>query len=122
VRAFQRLQEEIMKTSTDMSISLWQGPACDGFGMLASHPSCFPDIPDNIWAAARYRRDVFFMPGGWSLNNAGISMEAMIHPYLFTDEFERNFALYLHEPFGSKDTLSQLFRLVIMISVRTCFD
>ncbi|KAH5618961.1 hypothetical protein HBI68_252080 [Parastagonospora nodorum] len=26
-RAFQRLQEEIMKTSTDMSIFLWQGPA-----------------------------------------------------------------------------------------------
>jgi hypothetical protein len=30
-KAFQRLQEEIMKTSTDMSIFLWQGPAVDAF-------------------------------------------------------------------------------------------
>lgn len=97
-RAFQRLQEEIMKTSTDMSIFLWQGPACDAFGMLASHPSCFPDIPDSVRTTGRNCTDLFFMSGGWSLNNAGMSMEASIYPYLLTDEFECIFALHLHEP------------------------
>ena len=97
-RAFQRLQEKIMKTSTDMSIFLWQGPACDAFGMLASHPSCFRDIQDSAMTRVRNCTDVFSMSGGWSLNNAGISMEASIHPYLLTDEFECIFALHLHEP------------------------
>lgn len=98
-RAFQRLQEEIMKTSTDMSIFLWQGPACEAFGMLASRPSCFSNIPDNVATLTRGRTDLFFLSGGWSTNNAGISMEASVYPYLFTDEFECIFALHLHGPY-----------------------
>ncbi|KAI4264897.1 MAG: hypothetical protein L6R42_000011 [Xanthoria sp. 1 TBL-2021] len=100
-RAFRRLQEEIMKTSTDMSIFLWQGPAVDTFGMLASNPSCFSDIPDSVRSMTRNRTNLFSMSEGWSLNNAGISIEASIYPYLLTDEFECIFALYLHEPHAS---------------------
>jgi hypothetical protein len=97
-RAFQRLQEEIMKISTDMSIFLWQGPAVDAFGMLASNPSCFSDIPENVRSMSRNCTDLFSMSEGWSLNNAGISIQASIYPYLLTDEFECIFALHLHEP------------------------
>jgi hypothetical protein len=97
-RAFQRLQEEIMKTSTDMSIFLWQGPAVDVFGMLASGPSCFSDVPDNVRSMTRICKNLFSMSKGWSLNNAGIGIVASIYPYLITDEFECIFALYLHEP------------------------
>jgi hypothetical protein len=97
-RAFQRLQEEIMKISTDMSIFLWQGPAVDTFGMLASNPSCFSDIPDIVRSMTRHRTDLFSISEGWSLNNAGISIQASIYAYLLTDEFERIFALHLHEP------------------------
>jgi hypothetical protein len=97
-RAFQRLQEEIMKISTDMSIFLWQGPAVDTFGMLASNPSCFSDIPESVRSMTRQRTDLFSISEGWSLNNAGISIQASIYPYLLTDEFECIFALHLHEP------------------------
>jgi hypothetical protein len=97
-RAFQRLQEEIMKTSTDMSIFLWQGSAVDAFGMLASDPSCFSDIPDRVRSLARNYTQLFSISEGWSLNNAGIGIVAGIYPYLLTDEFECIFALYLHEP------------------------
>ncbi|OAL44948.1 hypothetical protein IQ07DRAFT_684390 [Pyrenochaeta sp. DS3sAY3a] len=96
-RAFQRLQEEIMKISTDMSIFLWQGSSISSFGMLASNPSCFVDIPDRVRSLARYCTRVFSMSEGWSLNNAGISIKATILPYLLTDEFERIFVLFLHD-------------------------
>jgi hypothetical protein len=97
-RAFQRLQEEIMKISTDMSIFLWQGRAVSTFGMLASNPSCFSDIPDRVMSVTRHRTDLFTISEGWSLNNAGISIQASIYPYLLTNDFESVFALHLHEP------------------------
>lgn len=96
-RAFQRLQEEIMKISTGMSIFLWKGPAVNAFGMLASNPSCFVDIPDSVRSMAARNSTLFTMSEGWSLNNAGISIKASISPYLLTDRFESIFALYLHE-------------------------
>lgn len=96
-RAFQRLQEEIMKISTDMSIFLWQGPACDTFGMLAARPSCFSDVLDTVGTTASVRANLFSIFGGWSMNNAGLSMEANIHPYLLTEDFECIFALHLRE-------------------------
>lgn len=101
-RAFQRLQEEIMKISTDMTIFLWQGPAVDSFGMLASSPACFSEVPDYVKSMARASTNHFSMSEGWSLNNAGISIEACIYPYLLTNEFECIFVLHLHEPYGSR--------------------
>jgi hypothetical protein len=65
--------------------------------MLASNPSCFSNIPDSIKSLTRVRTDVFSMSEGWSSNNAGISMEASICPYLLTDGL-CIFALHLHEP------------------------
>jgi hypothetical protein len=100
-RAFQRLQEEIMKISTDTSIFLWQGPAMDAFGMLASNPSCFSDIPNSIRSTTTKCTNSFSISKGWSVNNAGISIEASIHPYLLADGFECIFALHLCEPFSS---------------------
>jgi hypothetical protein len=98
-RAFQRLQEEIMKTSTDMSIFLWQGPAVSAFGMLASNPSCFADTPDNIRSMTRSYTNLFSMSEGWTLNNAGITIKASICPYLITSDFECIFAMHLHEQY-----------------------
>lgn len=98
MRAFYRLQEEIMRTSTDMSIFLWRGPASDTFGMLASRPCCFTGIPECASSGARTHTELFSMSKGWDSNNAGISLEASIHPYLLTREFEHIFALHLHEP------------------------
>lgn len=93
-RAFQRLQEEIMKIDTDTSIFLWQGPAMDAFGMLAASPSCFSVIPDSI-----RRMDIsrFSVSDGWSINNAGIHIKASIRPYLFTESYEGIFQLRLGE-------------------------
>lgn len=95
-RAFQRLQEEIMKVNTDMSLFLWQGPACPAFGMLAEDPSCFRQFPAH--ASHAYHDDLFRLSEGWSINNAGISMTASIEPYLLTAELDGIFALYLHQP------------------------
>lgn len=100
-----------MKTSTDMSIFLWQGPAVDAFGMLASDPSYFSDIPDNVRSLAGNCTNLFSMSEGWSLNNAGISIVANIYPYLLTDEFGCIFALHLHEP----HTFSSLPGLAIFV-------
>jgi hypothetical protein len=66
--------------------------------MLALNPSYFLDILDNVRSMTRHRTNLFSISEGWSLNNAGISIQASIYPYLLTDEFKRIFALYLHEP------------------------
>jgi hypothetical protein len=96
-RAFQRLQEEIMKVNTDMSLFLWHGHACDNFGMLASDPVCFADVP-NVLQDSSSLEDIFKLSQGWSINNAGIRINATIEPYALTDDLEAVFELYLHEP------------------------
>lgn len=99
-RAFQRLQEEIMKVSTDMSIFMWQGPAVNTFGMLASDPACFSDLPDRVKSMARTSKTLFSTPEGWSLDNSGIGITASVFPYLLTGEFECIYGLHLHEPYS----------------------
>ena len=98
VRAFQRLQEEIMKVSIDMSLFLWHGRACDTFGMLASDPNCFSDTP-HILQHPNFATNVFVLSKGWSINNGGLSISASIRPHILTDDLEGVFALYLHETF-----------------------
>jgi hypothetical protein len=97
MRAFQRLQEEIMKVNTDMSLFLWHGHACENFGMLASDPVCFANIPD-VLQDSNFGEDIFMLSRGWNTNNAGVRMSATIEAYALTDELEAIFTLYLHEP------------------------
>jgi hypothetical protein len=99
-RAFHRLQEEIMKMSTDMSIFMWQGPAVNTFGMLASDPACFSNLPDEAKSMARTCKTLFSTLEGWSLDNSGIGIAASIYPYFLTIEFECIYALHLHEPYN----------------------
>lgn len=98
-RAFHRLQEEIMKTSTDMSIFMWQGLAVNTFGMLALAPACFSNLPDGAKSMARSCKELFSTLEGWSLDNSGIGITASIYPHLLTSEFECIYALHLHQPY-----------------------
>lgn len=63
-KAIQRLHEEILGMSTDMSIFLWQGSASDAFGMLALRPSCFAGIPDSVRTTIRSHTELFSMARG----------------------------------------------------------
>ena len=96
-KAFHRLQEEIMKVNTDMSLFLWKGQPCDDFGMLAASPSCYSDINDCL-KHKRFQK-LFELREGWTVNNAGINMRLSISPYLLTEEREGIFIAFLHEPF-----------------------
>jgi hypothetical protein len=98
-RAFPRLQEEIMRVSTDMSIFMWHGLAVETFGMLASDPACFSNLPDRVKSMARTCKTLFSTLEGWSLDNSGIGITVSICPYLLTNEFECIYALHLHEPY-----------------------
>jgi hypothetical protein len=98
-RAFHRLQEEIMKMSTDMSIFMWQGLAVNTFGMLALAPTCFSNLPDGAKSMARSCKELFSTLEGWSLDNSGIGITASIYPHLLTSEFECIYALHLHQPY-----------------------
>jgi hypothetical protein len=97
-RAFRRLQEEIMKTSTDASIFLWQGPAVDSFGMLASDPSCFSGLPEYTGNMIGGNIARLSMDQGWSLTNTGIDMVVRMKPYLLTRKLEYIYALEVHNP------------------------
>lgn len=68
-KAFQRLQEEIMKLSNDMTIFLWSGASCRNFGMLAAAPSCF-----------KKRENALPTSEGFSLNNAGLLLKLFVQP------------------------------------------
>lgn len=76
-KAFLRLQEEIMKVSTDLSILLWQGRASAYNGMLATAPSCFEKGEDH-----HVTKNNFEISQGWTTNNAGISIQLYACPYI----------------------------------------
>jgi hypothetical protein len=96
-KAFRRLQEEIMKVNTDMSLFLWKGQPCGDFGMLAASPSCYSDVHDCL--KLEPFQTLFELHEGWTVNNAGMSLSLCISPYLLTEEHEGIFVAFLHEPF-----------------------
>ncbi|KAK3616549.1 hypothetical protein LTR22_027028 [Elasticomyces elasticus] len=96
-KAFQRLQEEIMKSSTGSSLFLWQGTCCNASGMLAANPSCFCKIPDCL--NQRHLQTFCKMSEGWTYNNAGMTMTGMVRPYFLTADGEAIFILFLQKPF-----------------------
>lgn len=95
--AFRRLQEEIMKVNTDMSLFLWKGQPCGDFGMLAASPSCFSDIHDCLKLEPFQK--LFELHEGWTVNNAGMRLSLSISPHLLTEEHAGIFVALLHEPF-----------------------
>jgi hypothetical protein len=96
-KAFRRLQEEIMKVSTDMSLFLWKGQPCGDFGMLAASPSCYSDIHECL-KLERFQK-LFELHEGWTVNNAGMRLSLSIRSFLLTEEHEGIFVAFLHEPF-----------------------
>lgn len=93
VRAFIRLQEQILKTTDDQSIFAWQLHSHEEeqsmYGLLATSPSYFEDI-----------RSIYHMPTGvqstssvpWSMTNKGLNVQLYIRPELDTTE-ERYLAI-----------------------------
>jgi hypothetical protein len=97
-KAFLRLQEEIMRTSTDLSILLWQGHASTMNGLLAAAPSCFAKLGDGHAALLR-RQNLFNISQGWTTNNAGIRIQLTADPYLLSHDSKKIFCVHIHEPF-----------------------
>jgi hypothetical protein len=95
-KAFLRLQEEIMKVNTDLSILLWQGSASPMNGMLAAAPSAFKKDGRNPLDQARHNT-LFDIPRGWATNNAGTDIQLHIYPYLFTQDNHKIFLICVHE-------------------------
>lgn len=89
VRAFIRLQEQILKITDDQSIFAWQLHSQGGdesmYGLLATSPSYFEGIPS-----------IYLMPTGfqstssvpWSMTNKGLNVQLYIRPELDTTEEE----------------------------------
>lgn len=87
VRAFIRLQEQIVKITDDQSIFAWQLHSQDEdetmYGLLATSPSYFEGI-----------RSIYLMPTGfqssssvpWSLTNKGLNVQLYIRPELGNTE------------------------------------
>jgi hypothetical protein len=99
-KAFLRLQEEIMRTSTDLSILLWQGHASPTNGMLAAAPRCFEGMDRSRFEMMRHKT-VFNVSEGWDTNNAGISIHLAAYPYLRSSQPESILCVPIHENFGA---------------------
>lgn len=100
-KAFQRLQEEIMKVSSDMSIFLWQGEQSPSNGMLAASPQDFNNVPERL--KHPIFRGYFNVSQGWTINNAGMRVKLLLSPYLLGTDLEAIFLAYLHQPFRSTE-------------------
>jgi hypothetical protein len=99
-KAFLRLQEEIMRTSTDLSILLWQGSASTTNGMLAAAPCCFEGMDRSRFGIIRHKITCMFnVSQGWTTNNAGISIKLTACPHLLSHDGKKIFCVHLHEPF-----------------------
>lgn len=93
VRAFIRLQEQILKITDDQSIFAWQLHSKEEdesmYGLLATSPAYFQNI-----------RSIYLMPTGfqstssvpWSMTNKGLHLQLYIRPELDTAE-ERYIAI-----------------------------
>lgn len=104
VRAFIRLQEQILKITDDQSIFAWQLPAQGGdesmYGLLATSQSYFEDIPS-----------IYLMPTGfqstssvpWSMTNKGLDVQLYIRPELDTIEEEYLAILNCFQDIGASD-------------------
>ncbi|KAF4633148.1 hypothetical protein G7Y89_g4974 [Cudoniella acicularis] len=74
VKAFIRLQEEIMKGSDDHSIFAWKSLRVESTGALASSPSCFKDSGNIV----PFRHPPGCKP--YSMTNRGLQIELPILP------------------------------------------
>lgn len=105
VRAFIRLQEQILKTTDDQSIFAWQLHSQEEYesmyGLLATSPSFFEDI-----------RSIYLMPTGfqstssipWSMTNKGLNVQLYIRPELDTVEEEYLAILDCFQDLGGSDS------------------
>jgi len=73
IKAFQRLQEEIMKYHNDLSLFAWECQPAPRFGMLAASPTSF---------AMRCRQRLEPCPSsdGYTVNNTGLSVKCYVQP------------------------------------------
>lgn len=83
-KAFRRLQEEIIRSTADLSIFAWTRPDTAGLpqnttrrafcGVLADSPACFAECLSATRIARQEMREVTF-------SNAGVKLRARIHYY-----------------------------------------
>lgn len=104
VRAFIRLQEQILKTTDDQSIFAWQLHSQEGaesmHGLLATSPSYFKDI-----------RNIYLMPTGfhstsnfpWSMTSKGLNVQLYIKPEPDTAKAEYLAILDCFQDLGESD-------------------
>lgn len=74
MRAFVRLQENIIQNSDDETIFAWSGVGVDGAGLLASSPAQFADARSIKRILGGKQRSPFF------LTNRGLALEAELVP------------------------------------------
>ena len=74
VRAFTRLQEELLRQSGDQSIFAWEGISLHHSGLLADSPDCFPPFEAYDRCEKSRRR-------ASSVTSEGITAEFILLPY-----------------------------------------
>jgi hypothetical protein len=100
-KAFPRLQDEIMRVSSDMSIFLWRGEESPSNGMLAASPQGFENVPKRL--KHQVFSEHFKISQGWTVNNTGMRIKLLLSPYLLGPDLEAIFVAFLHQPFRSRD-------------------
>jgi len=97
LRAFTRLQEEIIRACSDCSIFFWSGQPSDTCAMLAESPACFkPLIVDErkkpytsvVYEPTKPNRfndcnEPSFDSTSFTLSYAGLSITATLHPWFY---------------------------------------
>lgn len=97
--AFQRLQEEIFRSSDDRSILLWSGPSNTHFGMFAASPASFADSSrcPIIDMMPRFMESEEIILGDM-IANKGLSMQTYVQPVAIDVYFA-----YLGEAYTMRD-------------------
>lgn len=118
VKAFQRLQEEIMRTSNDLTLFIWEGSCCLRFGVLAASPACFsPTTVLNTTGSAEMNQHLF-MSQGYQINNAGISLSLDLAPYFLGTDLQGVYVAYLRDP-KQNTSARETIRIFLQRNTRT---
>lgn len=89
-KAFERLQEEIIRYSNDASIFTWTGDSPSSRnGMLARSPEGF------IGGGSCH---ALTLGQGYNSNNAGITIDLELQPLLLDQDYKKLYYAYLHGP------------------------
>jgi hypothetical protein len=113
VKAFVRLQEEIMKVSDDHSIFAWRLKDQSHGGLLATSPAAFQESADIV---LRHSHSTTNSP--WSISNKGIHLEL---PFIGIGQRGLGLAVLQCAERGKKDMLIAIYLRDISLTME-CFE